>query len=124
MKDCEAIRKVLLGHKENPEDRKWTIMGQSFGGFCAINYLSFFSDGLKEVFLTGGLAPLIDHPDPAYEALISEYFLQPIPLRYSYSICRKGYPAEPGILREISSRCEASKSFHFCSASFITCIKN
>lgn len=49
--------------------RKWTIMGQSFGGFCAINYLSFYSEGLKEVFLTGGLAPLVDGPDPVYEAL-------------------------------------------------------
>jgi pimeloyl-ACP methyl ester carboxylesterase len=70
VKDCEAIRKILVGHKEKPEDRKWTILGQSFGGFCAINYLSYYSEGLKEVFLTGGLAPLVDHPDPVYEALI------------------------------------------------------
>lgn len=72
VKDCEIIRKILLGHKKNPEDQKWTIMGQSFGGFCAINYLSFYGEGLKEVFLTGGLAPLNDHPDPVYEALISK----------------------------------------------------
>jgi hypothetical protein len=42
-------------------------MGQSFGGFCAITYLSFYSEGLKDVFITGGLAPLVDHPDPDYE---------------------------------------------------------
>lgn len=72
MKDCEAIRKILLGHKEKPEDQKWTIMGQSFGGFCAINYLSYYSEGLKEVFLTGGLAPLVERPEPVYEALISK----------------------------------------------------
>ncbi|EIM83989.1 alpha/beta-hydrolase [Stereum hirsutum FP-91666 SS1] len=72
VKDCELIRQTLLGHKEKPEDRKWTIMGQSFGGFCAINYLSFYSDGLKEVFLTGGLAPLVDSPDLVYEALIKK----------------------------------------------------
>ncbi|KJA28762.1 hypothetical protein HYPSUDRAFT_61609 [Hypholoma sublateritium FD-334 SS-4] len=70
VKDCEFIRKELLGHKESPEDRKWTIMGQSFGGFCAITYLSFHSEGLKEVFTTGGLAPLVDQPDIVYEALV------------------------------------------------------
>ncbi|PBK73997.1 alpha/beta-hydrolase [Armillaria solidipes] len=69
-KDCEAIRRILLGHKPNPEDRKWTILGQSFGGFCAITYLSFHSEGLKEVFTTGGLAPLVDHPDSVYAATV------------------------------------------------------
>lgn len=34
MRDCEAIRKVLLGNE------KWTVVGQSFGGFCATAYLS------------------------------------------------------------------------------------
>ncbi|KAJ7593824.1 alpha/beta-hydrolase [Mycena floridula] len=70
VQDCEAIRKTLIGDKPNPEDQKWTILGQSFGGFCAITYLSFYSHGLKEVFITGGLAPLHDHPDPSYEATV------------------------------------------------------
>lgn len=34
MRDCEAIRKVLL------DNEKWTVVGQSFGGFCATAYLS------------------------------------------------------------------------------------
>lgn len=39
VQDCEAIRKVLTANY--PEDKKkWSIMGQSFGGFCAVNYLS------------------------------------------------------------------------------------
>lgn len=70
VKDCEVIREELLGSKESPEDRKWTLLGQSFGGFCCITYLSFHSEGIKEVFLTGGLAPLVDQPDEVYEALI------------------------------------------------------
>jgi len=41
-------------------------MGQSFGGFCAITYLSFFPEGLREAFLFGGLPPLVDSPDPVY----------------------------------------------------------
>ena len=73
VKDCEAIRQILIGEREKSEDRKWTILGQSFGGFCAINYLSYYSEGLKEVFLTGGLAPIVNHPDSVYEALIGEF---------------------------------------------------
>lgn len=34
VRDCEAIRKVLVG------DGKWTVVGQSYGGFCATTYLS------------------------------------------------------------------------------------
>lgn len=31
---------------------------QSYGGFCAVTYLSFAPEGLKAVLLTGGLPPL------------------------------------------------------------------
>lgn len=41
VRDCEAIRKHLIGNKEKEEERKWTVHGQSFGGFCAVTYLSF-----------------------------------------------------------------------------------
>ncbi len=75
MKDCEAIRQLILGDRENPEDRKWTLLGQSFGGFCAITYLSFFSEGIKEAFLTGGLAPLVDDPDAVYSALARKVYV-------------------------------------------------
>ena len=38
MRDCEAIRSALLAHRD---DKRWSILGQSFGGFCSITYLSF-----------------------------------------------------------------------------------
>ena len=38
VRDAEEIRKILIGNSDNP---KWSILGQSFGGFCAITYLSF-----------------------------------------------------------------------------------
>ncbi|KAK5184304.1 hypothetical protein LTR16_009997, partial [Cryomyces antarcticus] len=44
-------------------------MGQSFGGFCSITYLSFFPEGLKEAFLCGGLQPLVKGPDEVYRRL-------------------------------------------------------
>uniref|UniRef100_A0A0W0FBG4 Sulfhydryl oxidase n=1 Tax=Moniliophthora roreri TaxID=221103 RepID=A0A0W0FBG4_MONRR len=76
VKDCEVIRKILLGHREKETEQKWSIMGQSFGGFCAMTYLSFFPQGLKEVFITGGLAPLIDQPDVNYEHTIQKVIVR------------------------------------------------
>ncbi|KAF2399878.1 proline iminopeptidase [Trichodelitschia bisporula] len=65
VRDCEAIRRALLGHLP-AEQAKWSVMGQSFGGFCAVTYLSFAPEGLREVFIFGGLPPLVDGPDEVY----------------------------------------------------------
>ncbi|KAJ5129650.1 uncharacterized protein N7515_005689 [Penicillium bovifimosum] len=65
VRDCEAIRKVLTQNYP-PEQQKWSLLGQSFGGFCAVTYLSKFPEGLKEAFLTGGLPPLTNGPDAVY----------------------------------------------------------
>ncbi|KAJ7032784.1 alpha/beta-hydrolase [Mycena alexandri] len=102
VKDCEEIRKALIGDKPNPEDRKWTVLGQSFGGFCAITYLSFFPEGLKEVFLAGGLAPLDDSPDRIYAAII------PI-LRKRNEIYYKKYPQDVKRVRDILTYLEANE---------------
>ncbi|KAF2868945.1 proline iminopeptidase [Massariosphaeria phaeospora] len=68
VKDCEAIRKALTA--DYPADKqKWSIMGQSFGGFCCITYLSFYPEGVKEAFLFGGLPPIRDDADEVYERL-------------------------------------------------------
>jgi pimeloyl-ACP methyl ester carboxylesterase len=71
VKDCEAIRKTLTADFP-PEKQKWSIIGQSYGGFCAITYLSFAPEGLREVFLFGGLQPLVDSPDPVYRATLKK----------------------------------------------------
>ncbi|KAL2356148.1 Alpha/Beta hydrolase protein [Cryomyces antarcticus] len=68
VKDCEAIRKALTAGYPKAK-QKWSIMGQSFGGFCSITYLSFFPEGLKEAFLCGGLQPLVKGPDEVYRRL-------------------------------------------------------
>ncbi|KAA8644230.1 proline iminopeptidase [Aspergillus tanneri] len=66
VRDCEAIRRCLTA--DHPEgERKWSIIGQSFGGFCSTTYLSMFPEGLTEAFICGGLPPLVDGPDPVYE---------------------------------------------------------
>lgn len=59
--DAEAIR-LALG------SGPWTVYGQSYGGFCALTYLSFAPEGLREVLITGGLAPLSGPADRVYRA--------------------------------------------------------
>ena len=67
VRDCEAIRKTLT--KDYPSElKKWSIFGQSFGGFCAFTYLSFFPEGLREVFTTGGVPPVGKTADEVYRA--------------------------------------------------------
>ncbi|WP_306919655.1 MULTISPECIES: alpha/beta fold hydrolase [unclassified Arthrobacter] len=59
--DAEAIRRAL-------GSAPWTIYGQSYGGFCALSYLSSAPEGLREVLITGGLAPLTGSADRVYRA--------------------------------------------------------
>ncbi|KAK7394712.1 hypothetical protein VNO78_15247 [Psophocarpus tetragonolobus] len=51
--DAEFIRVRLV-----PDAGRWTILGQSYGGFCAVTYLSFAPQGLKQVLITGGIPPI------------------------------------------------------------------
>ncbi|MFF8610399.1 alpha/beta fold hydrolase [Streptomyces sp. NPDC015346] len=62
VKDCELIRKRLTG------GARWTVLGQSFGGFCATHYLSTAPEGLKTVLITGGLPSLHADADDVYRA--------------------------------------------------------
>ena len=47
---------------------KWSVVGQSFGGFCTMTYLSLAPEGLREAFFTGGVPPVGRHPDDIYRA--------------------------------------------------------
>jgi pimeloyl-ACP methyl ester carboxylesterase len=63
VQDLELIRHQLLG-----ESTKWTILGQSFGGFCGLHYLSRAPEGLAAALFTGGLPPINGHADDVYRA--------------------------------------------------------
>ena len=61
--DAEFIRRELLGPAS-----KWSILGQSFGGFCVVHYLSAAPGSLREAVTTGGLPPLDRPVDDIYRA--------------------------------------------------------
>jgi pimeloyl-ACP methyl ester carboxylesterase len=59
--DAEWVRREL-------EVESWSILGQSFGGFCALRYLSAAPEGLREALFTGGVPPLDAGIDEVYRA--------------------------------------------------------
>lgn len=59
VEDAEAMREHL-GVK------KWTTLGQSFGGFTTLAYLTKHPESLTQCFFTGGLSAVGHHPDDVY----------------------------------------------------------
>lgn len=62
VRDAEGIRRELLG------DRRWTVLGQSYGGFCVTRYLSAAPEGLEGAILTGGIPPIGRPAEDVYRA--------------------------------------------------------
>ncbi|XP_026424490.1 uncharacterized protein LOC113320813 [Papaver somniferum] len=89
--DAEFIRVRLV-----PNAKPWTILGQSYGGFCAVTYLSFAPQGLKQALLTGGLPPIGNGStaDSVYRACFEQLTLQ----NEKYY---KRYPQDIEIVREV-----------------------
>jgi pimeloyl-ACP methyl ester carboxylesterase len=63
VRDCEVVRRRLCG-----DDAKLTLLGQSFGGFCILTYLSLFPASLERCCFTFGLAPVGRTADEVYGA--------------------------------------------------------
>ncbi|XP_024989423.1 uncharacterized protein LOC112523959 [Cynara cardunculus var. scolymus] len=89
--DAEFIRKHLVS-----DAGPWKVLGQSFGGFCGVTYLSFAPEGLKEVYLTGGIPPIGDGctAEAVYKACIGPLVLQ----NEKYY---KRYPQDIEIIRDV-----------------------
>jgi pimeloyl-ACP methyl ester carboxylesterase len=93
VRDAELIRKELR------VDR-WSLMGQSFGGFTSLTYLSIAPEGLREAFLTGGLSPFGRPVDDIYGAT----YVRLIAKNRAYFA---RYPDDRGRVTEIHRRLEA-----------------
>jgi pimeloyl-ACP methyl ester carboxylesterase len=66
VRDAELLRERLGG-------KPWSVLGQSFGGFCVTTYLSFAPEGLREAFVTGGLPPVGHRVDDVYRRLVERH---------------------------------------------------
>jgi len=72
VRDSEYIKDALLQPSPKTEDKAETekprpwggALGQSFGGFCLMSYLSLIEDPPRVILFTGGIAPMLT---PVYE---------------------------------------------------------
>lgn len=58
--DAEILRARVAG------GARWDTLGQSYGGFVTLTYLSFAPQALRTCFVTGGLPSLTARPDDVY----------------------------------------------------------
>jgi proline iminopeptidase len=96
--DSEYLRQLLNG------GRKWETLGQSYGGFVTLTYLSQAPQGLAACYVTGGLAGLTASAEDVYRrtyprvAAKNRQFQQ----RYPQDVERLGRIAD--LLRDEDSR--------------------
>ncbi|KAL1899190.1 hypothetical protein Sste5346_003112 [Sporothrix stenoceras] len=65
VRDLEAIRKHLVSAGIKAAN-KWTLVGQSYGGWVSFTYLSFYPEALNMVIVTGGIPPVGQEADDVY----------------------------------------------------------
>ncbi|KAI1321614.1 hypothetical protein EDD11_003094 [Mortierella claussenii] len=63
VRDSELIRETLLA---NATEKKWSLLGQSYGGFCITTYLSMFPASISAAYITGGIPPMFDSLENVY----------------------------------------------------------
>lgn len=89
VQDAELIRKQLAG-----EGTRWSVLGQSYGGFCAVHYLSAAPHGLREVYITGGLPSLYRPAEDVYRATYQR-------VKYKNDLFYARYPDDEARVQEI-----------------------
>jgi pimeloyl-ACP methyl ester carboxylesterase len=93
VRDAEHLRRAL-------GVERWSVLGQSFGGLCVMTYLSIAPEGLREAFVTGGLAPIGARIDDVYRATYPR----------TLERCRRyyeRYPADRERVRALRDRLES-----------------
>jgi len=90
VRDAELVRAEL-------GVARWSVLGQSFGGFCALSYLCLAPEGLSAAYLTGGLPPVGRHPDEVYAST----YLRMIERSERYY---RRYPADRVRVRDLHAR--------------------
>lgn len=95
VRDAEALREHL-------GVRRWSVLGQSFGGFAALHYRCFHPDSLTATYFTGGLPPVAMPPEEVYAAT----FAQVSRLEERH---HERYPDDAGRLERALAACDAGE---------------
>ena len=89
VRDLELIRAQLSPGKP------WTTLGQSYGGFITLTYLSLAPEGLRTSLITGGLAGLDSTADDVYSRTYPR-------VRAKTEAFYKRYPEDVALVRRIA----------------------
>jgi pimeloyl-ACP methyl ester carboxylesterase len=93
VRDAECLREHL-------GVRRWSLLGQSFGGYCSLHYLCAAPSSLREVYFTGGLPPVGRPADDVYSATFDT--MRRLNQRYL-----RRFPEDGERLTRLLDRCDA-----------------
>ncbi|MEU5693197.1 alpha/beta fold hydrolase [Actinosynnema sp. NPDC020468] len=94
--DAEAFRRALLG------DRQWETLGQSYGGFVTLTYLSRAPEALRACYVTGGL--------PGLDVTADDVYTRAYPrVRDKVAGYYARYPEDEESVRRIAERVDAEE---------------
>lgn len=93
VQDCEALREYL-------GTPSWSVLGQSFGGFTTLAYLSTDASSLDDVFVTGGLSAVGRHPDDVYALCYDK-------MRTASERYYRRFPDHRDVMRRLVERADA-----------------
>ncbi|GJQ15461.1 hypothetical protein GpartN1_g7252.t1 [Galdieria partita] len=109
VRDAEYCRKSLYG------DSTWSILGQSFGGFCAVTYLSLFPHSLHSCYITAGLPPIF----PGFQGIsVYEALFQRLIQQNEKYYCH--FPQDIPLVRSIVQYLDRSSGIKLSSGSILT----
>ncbi|MBP0459332.1 alpha/beta fold hydrolase [Streptomyces montanisoli] len=92
--DAEHLRKTVFG------GRPWTTLGQSYGGFLTLCYLSQAPEGLHACLVTGGLASVTSDASDVYRHTYPR-------VEAKNRIYRERYPHDVDVVARVADRVAA-----------------
>lgn len=95
VRDCEAVREHLGAET-------WSVLGQSFGGFTTLTYLSTYSSSIEHAYFTGGVSAVGHHPDEPYALTYDK--VHDATLRYY-----RRFPEHRDAFRRLADRADAGE---------------
>ncbi len=95
VEDAELLREAL-------GVERWSLLGQSFGGFCTLRYLSAHADSVDTALFTGGLPCVGPRLDEVYSLTWQEMTAR------SEAFYRE-FPQDRERMRELAARAEAGE---------------
>ncbi len=95
VRDAEAVRE----HLGVPT---WSVLGQSFGGFTTLAYLSTDADSLDHVYFTGGLSAVGRPPEQVYALCYDK-------LRTESERYYRRFPGHRDVMRQLVDRAQAGQ---------------